>query len=174
MRFFTPLLLSVPLALGVQFAVPWRFAVTILDRPYVEEVVAETVSEATPCLPERLDKNQQFRVYVSVSGATTRRLEIECSEPFRSKIAGNKTLLLILERRDSIFEDRRYRVWSAKIDANFIVRPNEQLESHSVPLHESRAVTSLNFATILFVFYLVLFVGFFLNDLRNSRKLPTK
>lgn len=162
MRYILPLVLALPTAIVVHFTFPWQAAATVLNLPYVEEVVGEAVSEATPCSPN------QFRVYVAVASGT-RRYDIECNEPLRRKISGNKKLTLLLERSDSLVDDRRYRVWSASIDGEPVVRQPTSSASDRQPLRDSGTLSLTNFFAVFFGVFGVLLLGFRTYDSQKSR-----
>lgn len=84
--------------------------------PAVEELVGSAVSEATPCNPH----THLFRFYLRTSEGT-RRIDVECNEALRNGISSGKKLVLVLERRDTAFEDHQYVVRSAKIDGLTVV-----------------------------------------------------
>ncbi len=101
--------------------VPRLFSLLVLFAmqscaPGMEEVTGAAVSEATPCNPH----TRLFRFYIRTAEGT-RHLDIECNDALRSGISSNKKISLVLERQDSLFEERRYRVRSAKIEGREVV-----------------------------------------------------
>lgn len=153
MRFFMPLVAALPIALAVHFLFPWQSAATLLNSPYVEEIFAEAISDATPC------SDGIFRVHVRFEGSQN-RLDIECIEQFRSKISGGRKLALLLERRDSAFEDPQCRIRSASIDGEPVVFPVQSSAAGREPLRKTKTLAFINFFSLALVSYRAFFVAF--------------